>query len=210
VLHVSGEQLWQVAPLSPHALLPMLAAGVHVEPSAEQQPVQPEPGVGSHLHAGAGPLVSQNMPAPHAADVPHMQTPVVHRFALRGSHVMVHAPPGRPQLMLVIGEHELPEPHDAESQTHDVPEHVEPFGHAAAPPQVHAPAVHASPDGKPPAVTQSVQVAPPEPHCEAVVEVTHVTLLAQQPAHDDVVHAHAPSTHASPLGHAEPPGPHEH
>src|SRR5438132_12521699 len=107
--------------------------------------------------------------------------------------------------------HALPEPHEAASQTQLPPAHVEPLGHAAAPPQAHAPlALHASPDGKPPAVTQLTQVAPPVPHWLALVLVTHVALSAQQPLHDPGVQAHAPSTQASPLGQIVPPGPHEH
>ena len=77
---------------------------------------------------------------------------------------MVHAPPGVPQLMAVIGEQLEPEPHERLSQAHEPVAHVEPVGHAAPPPHVHAPEVHASPDGKPFAVVQLVQEPPPDPH----------------------------------------------
>lgn len=119
---VSEPQSVQVAPPFPQALFASVVT--QVRPSDEQQPGQVE---GSHLQVGAAPEVSQkrNFEPSQAPVAPHAHRPLTQAFASRGSQVMVHAPPGMPQLMVVTGAHELPEPHEFESQMQPPPMHTE-------------------------------------------------------------------------------------
>jgi hypothetical protein len=87
--------------------------------------------------------------------------------------------------------------------------HTEPAAQSVAALQPHAPATHAVPATLP---AHGPHIAPPDPHCVALSDVspTHVVPL-QQPAHIVPLHAHAPATHDCPMPQIEqapPPAPH--
>jgi hypothetical protein len=87
---------------------------------------------------------------------------------------------------------------------------TEPAGQSAALVHPHAPLTHALPFALP---AHAPHTAPPVPHCAALCDPlgTQLRPLQHPVAHEVVVHAHIPLTHACPLAHdvhAAPPVPH--
>jgi hypothetical protein len=116
----------------------------------------------------------------------------------------VHEPPIVPHAVGVCDSHTLPLQHpvghDAALQTHWPPTHAWPPPHARPDPHEHEPPLQPSDT----AVEHCMHWAPPEPHSDAVTDVTQVVPLQQPVGHESALHTHEPLEHSCPATHAAP------
>ena len=179
--------------------------------------------VASHTHA---PFVLHSCPGAQAA---HAEPPAPHEVLLseaKSSHVpsavqqpLGHEVASHTHAPLDVS-HSWPAGHATQATpllphvelfSLPVGSHVVPLQHPAheAPPQLHAPSVHACPE------LHGVQAAPPVPHSEELCDtkVTHVLPLQQPVAHEVESQTHCPlPLHSWPMSHAAqvaPPVPHD-
>jgi hypothetical protein len=137
------------------------------------------------------------------ANPPHVQTPDPLHPSATSPHVWHPIPPVPHALGLFPGAHcvgsVVQQPmHDVSSQTHAPPEQYVPLVHAVPPPQVHCPErLHPSP-----VVPHPPHACPMIPHSFGFPVAAHVPASVQQlPAHDVLVHWHAPFEHTCPVAH---------
>jgi hypothetical protein len=169
-----------------------------------QQPV----GQLAALHTHAPP--TQRCPAPHAAEVPHWQAPLVQLSAEAALHEE-HVAPAMPHWAAVGLTHWSPLQHPLRqlvaSQMHAPPLQRWPGPQAAPPPQVQVPAVQPSVA----VVRQEAHTSPPMPHWVSVS--VWQTPSKQQPLRQlaAVQPVHVPPLHKPPAGQdwqSSPPLPH--
>jgi hypothetical protein len=190
-----------------HAPPPVPHAAVW-SPAWQTLPAQQPVGQLAALHTHAPP--TQRWPAPHAAELPHMQAPPAQLSAEAGLQA-VQVAPSMPHCAAVGLTHwsplQQPLAQLVGSQTHAPPLQRWPAAQAAPPPQVQVPLVQPSVA----LVRQDAHTAPPMPHWVSV-RVWHTPSkqhpLGQWPAEQPV---HVPPLQEPPAGQdwqASPPLPH--
>lgn len=187
-----------VEPPVPHAAL--------VSPARQLVPEQQPPGHDVPLQTQAP--WTQACPASQAGPEPHAHVPLLAQLSAVAPQVL-QEPPAVPQLVSVCASHtplrQQPSGQDVALQTHVPPTHAWPCAHSLLPPQVQAPAVHASER----VASHAKHAAPAVPQV-ASTALVHVVPLSQHPVgHEAALHTQVPPTHCCPVLQGDPE-PHQH
>jgi hypothetical protein len=189
---VPPAQATQVAPPKPHAVatLPGWQAPFWQQPDGQL--------AASHTHAPP----TQASPAEHGGFPPQAHAAPMHALevvVLQTTHTVPPVPQVASDGGLHVAPLQQPLGQEVASQTHLPFWQRCPAPHAAAPPQVHVPAVHASD------IVGSHVMQPPPIAPQALIDMGAQAVPLQQPiGHEAASHVQAPPTQCCPIPHGAP------